>query len=244
MHRILVEIETGGAERQIEVGNHHLVAQGRGDGEGDVVANGARPGTTLGADKGHDPAEGRRFGVGMDGGEAIDELRHAERRHDIVAHAAPQQLAIEQDVVDMADGDDLGGRIADLGEAIEIREHLVAVEERLDDEEARGWGFVEGHHRGLNPAHAHRHIGLGKTPVGRGVADHGGGVLVLAEGDNIDTRDRAVTRRLGPWLIRSRGLVLRREAHCGGSVACHSLPPYPRQVANDLTLILKVSRQS
>ncbi len=87
-------------------------------------------------------------------------------------------------------------------------------------------------------------VGLGETPVGRGVADHGGGVLVLAVGDDVDARQRAVTRRVGPWLVRSRGLVLRREAHCGGSVAYHSLPPYPRQVANDLTLILKVSRQS
>ena len=43
----------------------------------------------------------------------------ADRRDQVVADAAPDQLAIEHDVVDAADHDDAGAGVADFGQRIE-----------------------------------------------------------------------------------------------------------------------------
>ena len=116
---------------------------------------------------------------------------HVDRGHDIFADAAAQELAIEQHVVDMADGDDLGAGIADLGETVEFAQHVRAVEQGLDDDQVGRRGVaIEGDRR-LHAAHLHRDVRLGQAPVLRRLLDHRGGVLVLAKGLDVDARDRA-----------------------------------------------------
>ena len=48
-----------------------------------------------------------------------------DRRDEILADAALQQLAIEEHVVDVADDDDLGAGVAALGQPVELAEQLL-----------------------------------------------------------------------------------------------------------------------
>ena len=146
LQRILIEVEARGAERQVEIGDDHVALERAGDGERRVVADRARAGAALGADKGDDLADRSGLRIGVDRRDALDDLRHVHRRHDIFADAAAQELAVEQHVVDVTDGDDLGARIADLGKALEIGEHRRPVEQGLDDDQVRRRG-VRGRRR-------------------------------------------------------------------------------------------------
>ena len=207
LQRILVEIETGRAEGQIEIGDHHVALERRGDGEGGVVADGARAGAAFSADKGNDLTHRPRLRIGVDGRNALDDLHHLDRGHDIFADAAAQELAIEQHVVDMADGNDLGAGIADLGETVEFAQHVRAVEQGFDDDQVgRRRVAIEGDRR-LDPAHLHRNVRLGQAPVLRRLLNHRGRVLVLAKGLDVDARN-------GP----ARGASA--EASCARSKAC------------------------
>ena len=160
------------------------------------MADGARARAALGADKGDDLPDRAGLRIGIDVGDAVDDLQHLDRRHDIFAHPPAQQLAVQQHVVDMADGHDLGARIADLGETVEIAEHLLAVEQRFDDDQIGRRGVaVEGDRR-LHAAHLHRDMRLGEPPVLASPLDHRGGVLVFAKRLDVDARDRPRAGRL------------------------------------------------
>ena len=88
------------------------------------------PDAALGADEGDDLADRIGLRVGVDVRDALDDLHHLDRRDDIFAHAAAQQLAVEHDVVDMADDDHLGAGIAAFGKPVELAQHVAAVEQR------------------------------------------------------------------------------------------------------------------
>ena len=47
-------------------------------------------------------------------------MQRIERRHEIFADAAAHQFAIEFDIVDAADDEDLRRRIADIGEPVDF----------------------------------------------------------------------------------------------------------------------------
>ena len=67
LHRILVEIEAGGAEGRSRSAMTTSLFSADGHGEGDVVADGARADAALGADEGDDLADRVRLRVGVDG---------------------------------------------------------------------------------------------------------------------------------------------------------------------------------
>ena len=66
---------------------------------------------------------------------ACDEFDHAERPDQIFAHSARHQLAIEHDVVDLAENDDFGAGVAILRELVELIDQHVAVGGRLEDDD-------------------------------------------------------------------------------------------------------------
>jgi len=112
LRRVLVEIEAGGAEREIEIGDHRIEHEIARDGKGDIVCNRRGADAALGADNRDDAAH--RFGVGR-GEQAADrarDLERTDRRDQIVADAAPHQFAIERDVVHAADDDHACLRVA------------------------------------------------------------------------------------------------------------------------------------
>ena len=92
------------------------------DRPGDVVGDGGGADAALGADHREDAAD--RLGVrrGEQSADRAHDVDGADRRDQVVADAAPDQLAIEHDVVGAADHDDAGAGVADLGELVEAGE--------------------------------------------------------------------------------------------------------------------------
>ena len=131
LRRVLVVVEAGGAEGEVEIGDDAIEREIARDRPGDVVGDGGGADAALGADHGDDAAD--RLGVGR-GEQAADRAHHvdrADRRDQVVADAAPDQLAVEHDVVGPADHDDAGAGVAELGERIEAGQDAVAAAVRL-----------------------------------------------------------------------------------------------------------------
>ena len=99
LRRILVEVETGGPEAEIEVGDDRVELQVARDRPGDVVRDGGCADAAFGADDRDHAAH--RLGVRRreQPADRAHHVERADRRDQIVADAAPRQLAIEQHVV-------------------------------------------------------------------------------------------------------------------------------------------------
>ena len=132
-----VEIEPGGAEGKIEIGDDRVDHQPAREQPADIVGDGARADAALGADKGEDAADLAGLGIGIEGADRLDDVKRPKRCHEIFAHPRTDQLAIEQDVIDMADDDDLGRGIADIGEMGELGQYPVASAFGLDHQDVR-----------------------------------------------------------------------------------------------------------
>ena len=87
------------------------------------------------ADEGDDAADGRGIGIEIEAGNHFDQMQRMNRRDQIFADAAAHQLAIELHVVDAADDEDLGGGIADFGQAVDFLERGLALKPRLHDQQ-------------------------------------------------------------------------------------------------------------
>lgn len=139
LQRILVEVEAGGAERQVQVDHHRGGLHALGHRPGEVVGQGRGPDAALGADEGDLPPDERRGGVGIEAGDRADDLQRALGLGDVLADPAPHQFAIEGDVVGLADDHDLGARVADLGQAVQQGQHA-----------RRGVHALDQHQRGVD----------------------------------------------------------------------------------------------
>ena len=165
----------------------------------------------LGADHGDDTAD--RLGVGRrkQAAHRAHHLQGADRRDQIIAHAAPHQLAIERDVVHPADDDDPRGGIANLGELIEAGEDVVAAALGFQHDDVRRRRGLIGFDRGDQAAHLDAQMRLGHPAILAGRLDGGGGLHGLAEGLHRDARRRCdaliATRNIGGGAFRQNGLV-------------------------------------
>ena len=119
LRRVLVEVEAGGAEGEIEIGDDGVEREVARDRPGDIVRDGRGADAALGADDRDGAAD--RLGVGRENSPQIARTTsmRADRRDQVFADAAAHQLAVEHDVVDVADHDDVGAGVADLGELVE-----------------------------------------------------------------------------------------------------------------------------
>ena len=153
----------------------------------------------LGADDGDDAAD--RLGVGRreQAADRAHDVDRADRRDQIVADAAPHQLAVEHDVVDAADHDDARAGVADLGQLVEAAEHLVAAAVGLDDDDVRRRRAAIGFDRGGDAAHLDLEMRLGHAAILAGRLHGGGGLDGLAE-----RLDRDARRRRDVLVLRGR----------------------------------------
>ena len=140
---------------------------------------------------------GLRLGIAIEPGDRFDDLQLVQRRHQIFADALAHQLAIENDVVEMADDDDLGGGVADLGQLIElasIRSSRWAA--RLDDQHIRRRLRLEDLEGAEDAAELDLDMGARQPAVGGGHLHGLDGLLVVAEDADVDARDHRDDRRL------------------------------------------------
>ncbi len=112
----------------------------------------------------------------------------ADRRDQIVADAAPRQLAIERHVVDAADHDHARAGIADFGELIEPVQNFVGVVFRFDQDDVRRRRAAIGLDRGGDAAHLDFHMRLAQAAVLAGGLHGGGGFNRLAKRLDRDPR--------------------------------------------------------
>ena len=134
LRRILIVVEAGGAERKVEIGHDRIELQVAGDRPGDIVRDGRGADAALGAHDRDGAAD--RLGVGRreQAGDRPDHVDHGDRRHQVVAHAAAHELAIEHDVVELSDHDHARAGVADVGQRIEAGEQIVAAAFQFDDD--------------------------------------------------------------------------------------------------------------
>ncbi len=125
--RVLIVVEPGRAERQVEIGNDRIEMHIFGDGPGNVVRHRRSADAAFGADHGQDLAD--RLGVrGVEqDADRPDHVDGGERGDQIFTDAAADQVAIEQHVIVPSDDDDARAGIADVGEFVEARQDALAV---------------------------------------------------------------------------------------------------------------------
>ena len=114
-----------------------------------------------------------------------------ERGDQVVADAAADELAVEQDVVDVTDDDDLRAGIAALGEVVQHAQQLRAVAgQGFEHDQVWRRRAAERLDREGRAAHLHLQLRLVHAAVLRGRLDRTGDRGRLAEGMDRDSRHR------------------------------------------------------
>ena len=164
LDRILVVVEAGGAERQIEVDDDGIQRQIARDRPGHVVCDGGGADAALGADDRDDPADGDLFRRGEQAADRPHHVERLDRAEDVVADAAADQFAVGRDITGAADHDDPGAGVANGCEFIEAGEH-VAGAFGLQHDHVRRRRLVIGVDGGGDTAHVNRQMGLVEAAV-------------------------------------------------------------------------------
>ena len=168
------------------------------------MSDGGGADAALGADHRDDAAD--RFGVGR-GEQAADRAHHvdgADRRNHVVADAAPNQLAIERDVVGPSDHNDASAGVAIFGKRIEAGQDAVAATVRFQHDDIGRWRTAVGFDRGCDAAHLYFDMRLAETPVFAGRLNRGRGLDGLAERLDGHARRRRDVLVAGECLRRRR----------------------------------------
>ena len=199
--RVLIVVQSGGSERQIEVGDDRRHFGQRGESPRQVVSDRRGADAALGADDRDHPPERLRARHAEQLGHRLDEVHDAKRRHQIFADPARDQLAIENDVVELAEDDHLGPGVAKLRQLLELPEQRVAACWSLEHDHVRRRRAPIGFDRGRRAAHVQLDMRLGHSAIGHRGADDGGQIGRFAERldryarHRIDLRDRTIGRR-------------------------------------------------
>ena len=132
-----------------------------------IVRQRGRPRAAARGDETDDAADRRGIGAEIEAGDHFDQMQRTDGRDEIFADAAADQFAIELHIVDTADDDDLGRRIADLGQTVDLVERRLALQPRLHDQKiGRDLAgiMLDGT---LHAAELNRDMRLGQPPVRR-----------------------------------------------------------------------------
>ncbi len=200
LRRILVVVETGGAERQIEVGHDRIELQVAGDRPGDVVGDGRRPDPAPRPDDRDGTADRPRVGCREQARHRAHHVEHGDRRHEVVAHAAAHELAVEHNVVELADHQHARAGVAHFSQRIEAADQIVAAAFQFDDHDVGGRRRAVGLDGCRNAAGLDLEMGLAHAPILAGRLHCGGRLRRLAERLNRDAgdrRDMLLARRVG-----------------------------------------------
>ena len=189
LRRILVVVEAGGAEGEVEVGDHRIQRQVARDRPGDVVGDGGGADAALGADHRDDASDRLGFRRREQVADRAYHVDRHDRRDDVVADAAAHQFAIERDVVDAADHDHAAAGVADGGKLVEPGENVAAAL-GLDDDDVRRRCRTIGLDGDRHAAHLDLEMRLGEAAVLARGLHRGRGLHRFAERLDRDPRRR------------------------------------------------------
>ncbi len=161
---ILIVVEAGGAECEVEIGDDGIQREIARDRPGDVVRDGGCADAALCPDDGDDPADGFGLRRREQAADRTHHVKRVDRRNDVVADAAAHQFAIKRDIVDTADHDDAGSGIAHGCELIEAGKDIGAAFGFQDDHVRRGRRAI-GLDGGRHAAHLNLEMGLAEAAV-------------------------------------------------------------------------------
>ena len=198
LRRILVEIEAGGAERQIEIGHDRSRSRSRAIAQAILCDTVDAPTPPLAPTTARMRPTGLASGAENSPQTSAHDVERPDRRDQIIADAAADEFAVEQDVVVTADDDHAGPRVADLGEGIEAREDVGGTLFEFQDDHVRRRRGAIRLARGGHAAHLDFQMRLGQPPVFPGRLDRGRGFNGFAESLDRDPRggrDVLVARR-------------------------------------------------
>ena len=200
------EIQPGGAEGEVEVRHHCLLAVAFGKQPADVVGDDGGADTALGPQEGGDAADVRVLLAGKQRGEGRDELRRRERHGKVVVQSFGHQPTIEQHVVDVADDHHARALDHHLGELRELFEDTVAVGRGLHHQQLRSGGLRVGLHGGEDAALENLRGGAQKMPAAGHLPEQGDALRRFREHVHVDGRQR----RKALLLLR---LMVERRMH-------------------------------
>ena len=193
LRRVLVEIESRGAEGEVEIGHHRVEHQVARNGKGNVVGDGRGADAAFGADDRDDATDG----LGVRGREqtthGAHDLKRADRRNQIIADAASHQLAIERYIIHPPDDDDARGGVTHRRQLIEPAEDVFVAALRLEDNDIRRRRVLIGLDRGDQAAHLNAQVRSGHPAIFAGRLDRGRGLNGFAERLHRNARRRRDT---------------------------------------------------
>ena len=190
--RVLVEIEPGRAEGEIEIDEHRIGLQPFRQRPGAIMGHRRGADTALGADEGNTLAGKGLLGIEEQVGNRADQMQRRHRWHEILAHPALHQLAIEGNIIGGADDDNLGFRVTDARQLLELFEQALATHSRFHNQKIGRGRIMIALDRCGQPAELDADMRLGQAPVTGGIVDQRSGLGTFAEGGNRDPRHRLI----------------------------------------------------
>jgi hypothetical protein len=115
-------------------------------------------------------------------GHGTDDVENLDGRNEVLTHAAPGQLAVEDHVVDVPDDEHLGSGITDIGERVELSEERAALARGLEHDHVRRRSRAVRFEGRGRAAHLDLDVCLLHPAVARRGLQHGRNFGRLAEG--------------------------------------------------------------
>ena len=164
-----VEGERAIAVLQVEVDERHPAALLIGEIPCEVDRQCSRPHATAHADEGDHRSEFlvNRTGRASDrpGGQCLGQKLRIQRLDDVVGNPCPEQIAIEADLVAIADRDHRDAGLADLGQVMDLRYRQVDAAD-VDDQDVGRPLDAESFDDFCQATARDRPMGVGRTPPG------------------------------------------------------------------------------
>src|SRR6185312_14857911 len=137
LHWILIVVETGCAEREVEIYNDGVEREIACDGPGDVMRHGGRTDPAFRADDRDHSADGHCLGCGEQAANRPHDIKGIDRSNDVIVDTAPHQFAIGRDIVLAADDDHTCSGIAHGCKLIETSKNIATTVGLQNDDDWR-----------------------------------------------------------------------------------------------------------
>ncbi len=201
LRRILVVVETRGAECKVEIGDDRIQREITRDRPGDVVGDGGCTDATFCADNSDDPADSSCLRRREQTANRAHHVQGVNRHNHVIADPAAHQFAIKRDIVDASDHHDASSGIAHRCEPIEARKDPAAAFGFQDDHVRSRSGAI-GLDGSCHAAHVNLEMSLAEAAIFAGQLHGGCGFHRLAK------RLHRHPGRRGDVIVRGRRYVV------------------------------------
>ena len=176
-----IKSKARGSERDVQIHQDHVILHRFAKRPRDIVGETAAAHPAARADERQGPPEQGHVGIHTDRFDDVVNLSGGHGGNDVVAHPFARQPAIERNIVAIADDDNLGVGIADLGQLFDVREHLVRLVRAFGDDQLRRIVAAVVFDGSCQSAAMDTRTGLGHSTVTERFRDRGRSLVVQQE---------------------------------------------------------------